>query len=234
MTRSVATLPAPAAVAFDLDGTLVDTVPARIAAWVQALREERISVSEASVAALIGSDGKYVAHESARAVGLYLTEDRAGGIDRRQGEIFDALNTDPKPLPASRALLGTLDARGIPWAIATSSRHEQVGASVKVLELPRPPTIIDGSDVANAKPAPDLLLKASRVLGVQPNHCWYVGDSTWDMRAARAAAMIAIGVTAGSAVRGDDLRAAGATIVCKTLRRVRKLVGQSSPDSNPC
>jgi len=177
------------------------------------------------VAALIGSDGRYVARESARAVGRVLDDHQAESIDRRQGEMFETLNVDPKPLPGSRELLMMLDARSIPWAIATSSRHEQVGASIVGLRLPRPPTIIDGRDVAHAKPAPDLLLKASRVLGVPSSRCWYVGDSTWDMVAARAAAMVAVGVTAGSAVRADDLFLAGAVTVCKTLREVIKLIG---------
>ena len=141
----------PAAIAFDLDGTLVDTVPARIRAWLQALHEAGISVGHREVAMLIGSDGRYVARESARALGQDLDEQRAERIDRRQGEVFETLNVDPKPLPASRELLMRLEARSIPWAIATSSRHEQVGASVQALRLPRPPTIIDGHDVAHAK-----------------------------------------------------------------------------------
>ena len=205
---------------------MVDTVPARIKAWLQALHEAGILVGTVEIAALIGSDGKHVARESARDLGQDLDEQRAEGIDRRQGEIFEILNVDPKPLPASRELLMTLNARRIPWAIATSSRHEQVGASVQALRLPRPPTIIDGRDVAHAKPAPDLLLKACRVLGVEPTRCWYVGDSSWDMIAARAAGMVAMGVTAGSAVRAGDLTSAGAVKVCKTLRGVIQLIGR--------
>src|SRR5438128_3583532 len=216
----------PTAIAFDFDGTLVDTVPARIRAWLQALHEAGISVGYREVAMLIGSDGRHVARESARALGQDLDDQRAERIDRRQGEVFETLNVDPKPLPASRELLMRLEARSFPWAIATSSRHEQVGASVQALRLPRPPTIIDGRDVAHAKPAPDLLLKACRVLGVEPKRCWYVGDSSWDMIAARAAGMVAMGVTAGSAVRAGDLTSAGAVKVCKTLRGVIQLIGR--------
>jgi len=223
-------LSAPAAIAFDLDGTLVDTVPARIAAWLQVLHERGISVSKHRVAALIGSDGRHVAREAARAARQVLDDRQAEDIDRRQGEIFEDLNVDPKPLPAARELLIMLDARGIPWAIATSSRHEQVGASVRALRLPRVPRVIDGRDVPNAKPAPDLLLKAARVLGIQPSRCWYVGDSRWDMIAAKAASMVAIGVTAGSAVRADALFAAGAARVCTTLRGVMKIVRAVASD----
>ena len=50
-----------------------------------------------------------------------------------------------------------------------------------------------------------------------PDECWYVGDSTWDMRAASAAGMVAIGVLAGAAVDEVALRDAGATLVLPTL-----------------
>ena len=215
----------PAAILFDLDGTLVDTVPPRIKAWLQALHEAGILVGQQEVAALIGSDGRYVARESARAAGQALDDRRAEMIDRRQGEIFEVLNINPKPLPASRELLKILDSRIIPWAIATSSRHQQVAASLKALSLPHTPTIIDSRDVRQAKPAPDLLLKAARVLGVEARRCWYIGDSTWDMVAAKAATMVAVGVIAGSAVRADALASAGAVKVCKTLREVIQLLG---------
>jgi beta-phosphoglucomutase-like phosphatase (HAD superfamily) len=101
--------------------------------------------------------------------------------------------------------------------IATSSRREQVTASVDALRLDREPTIVDGSHVEHAKPAPDLLLLAAERLGLSPSRCWAVGDSTWDMRASVAAGMPAIGVTAGSAVSADDLRGAGAALVIATL-----------------
>src|SRR5207247_3585751 len=71
----------PAVIAFDLDGTLVDTVPARIRACLQALHEAGISVGHQEVAILIGIDGRYVTRESARALGQDLDEQRAERID---------------------------------------------------------------------------------------------------------------------------------------------------------
>ncbi len=120
-------------------------------------------------------------------------------------------------LPGARELLERLDAAGVTWAIATSSRAEQVSASVAALGLDHEPRIVDGSAVEHAKPAPDLLLLAARRLGIRPADAWYVGDSTWDMRAAVAAGMHAIGVLAGAAVAEADLRDAGAAEVLGTL-----------------
>jgi phosphoglycolate phosphatase-like HAD superfamily hydrolase len=110
-----------------------------------------------------------------------------------------------------------MDRAGVTWAIATSSRPEQVTASIASLRLHVPPRIIDGSRVEHAKPAPDLLLLAARELGVEPGAAWYVGDSTWDMQAAVAAGMHPVAVLAGAAVGADELRAAGASVLLETL-----------------
>jgi beta-phosphoglucomutase-like phosphatase (HAD superfamily) len=110
-----------------------------------------------------------------------------------------------------------LERRAIVWAIATSSRKEQVATSVTALGLRGEPTIVDASHVKHAKPEPDLLLLAAKQLGVEPAACWYIGDSTWDMVSAVAAGMIAIGVTAGSAVDTATLEGAGAAAVVRTL-----------------
>lgn len=214
-------LPRPAAVILDLDGTLVDTVETRIAAWLAVFEEFGIAASRAQVAPLIGSDGRFLARRVADDAGVPLPDGRAEEIDRRSGEIYESLNREPRPLPGVRPFLEALDAAGIPWAIATSSRREQVGTSVAALSLDAEPTIVDGSHVEHAKPEPDLLLLAARELGVAPEASWYVGDSTWDMRAARRARMTAVAVTRGAAVSEDELRRAGAQVVAAELGALR-------------
>jgi HAD superfamily hydrolase (TIGR01509 family) len=209
--------PRPAAIIFDLDGTLVDTVGARIDAWAAVFAEYGIPVSRQQLAPMIGMDGRRLAVEVTAAADTTLDETGAEEIDRRAGEAFEERNRAPRLLPGAREALARLDAAAVPWAIATSSRAQQVASSVAALELVTSPRIIHGSTVAHAKPAPDLLLLAARQLGVDPERCWYVGDSTWDMRAAVAAEMRAIGVTAGASVAADELRAAGAAIVLETL-----------------
>lgn len=207
----------PDAVIFDLDGTLVDTVPARIAGWRETLDAERIPVGEGQLEPMIGMDGRRLAHEVAGAAGQPLDEERAEEIDRAAGVRFDLHNRHPRPLPGVSAAIERLDRAGIRWAIATSSRAEQVEASLAALSLAYRPRVVDGSRVEHAKPAPDLLLLAARELAVSPGRAWYVGDSTWDMRAAVAAGMTPIGVIAGAAVSATDLREAGAAVVLATL-----------------
>jgi len=215
------------ALLFDLDGTLVDTVGTRIAAWLQALHEYDLEPDRNQVAALIGSDGRRLARIVANAAGKPIDDATAEEIDRRSGEIYNGLNTDPRPLPGAKELLDWLDAHALPWAIATSSRREQVQQSIDALALARPPMVIDGSHVKEAKPAPDLLLFAANELGVAPPGIWYVGDSEWDMRAADAAEMVAVGVATGVATTAK-LKESGASLTVDDLDQLLPVIARSA------
>ncbi len=217
-------LPRPGGVIFDLDGTLVDTVSARIQGWVEALAGAGIAAEPGVIAPMIGMDGKRVAREVAGHAGRMLSDEEVEAIDKAAGTAFDRLNLAPRPLPGGVELLAAIEESGLPWVIATSSRQEQVSVSVAALGLERQPEIVDGSHVEHAKPAPDLLLLAASRLGVEPTRCWAIGDSTWDMRAAVAGGLIAVGVTAGSAVTAEDLLQAGATLVVPALTDLAELL----------
>ena len=206
----------PAAWIFDLDGTLVDTVETRITSWLRTSEEWGIPADRDQVAGLIGSDGRRLARVVAETAGQVSDSQREEEIDRRAGEIFSALNVDPRPLAGAVELLKTLDQHRQRWAIATSSRRDQVDASVNALKLSSRPMIIDGSNVEHAKPAPDLLLFAAHKLGIEPSQGCYVGDAIWDMQAAAAAGMPVVGVTSGSAT-AKQLKGAGALFTVKDL-----------------
>ena len=219
-TADIASLPLPDAVLFDLDGTLIDTVETRIAAWLAVFAEVGIPTSHDALAPLMGLDGRRLAREIAAAAGRTIDDEEAEGIDRRCGEIYDERNVDPRPLPGVGEVVAAIEARRLRWSIATSSRKAQVAASVAALGLDREPRITDASHVEHAKPEPDLLLRAAEDLDVVTSRCWYIGDSTWDMLAARAAGMTPIGVTRGAAVDAAALEAAGAAVVVDTLLHV--------------
>jgi len=225
MTVPIDDLPVPEAILFDLDGTLVDTVSTRIAAWLEALAAAGLPTTREQLGPLIGLDGKRLAREIAALVGQPIDEARSEEIDRNSGEIYERLNHSPRPLPGVQRLVEAIEDSDIRWAIATSSRKEQVKKSVGALPLPHAPTIVDASHVKHAKPEPDLLLLAAKEVGVEPARCWYVGDSTWDMVSAVAAGMIAIGVYAGSAVEPGVLEGAGAAAVVPTLNEISDAFG---------
>ncbi len=216
--------PVPAAVLFDLDGTLVDTVGIRIEAWLAAFKRFGIPATHEQIAPLIGIDGRRLAHDVAAASGRDLDTSDMGELDRVSGAEFERRNQKPTPLPGVSEVVAALEGRGIGWAIATSSRREQVATSIRALGLRVEPMVIDGSHVERAKPEPDMLLLAAREVGVEPASCWYVGDSTWDMVSAVAAGMLAVGVTAGSAVTAMVLTGAGAQVVVPTLAGLVALI----------
>jgi phosphoglycolate phosphatase len=223
MTRdrlALAELPEPQALLFDLDGTLVDTVPVRTEAWRRASAKFGLSVDPASLPRLMGSDGRWLAGEIGRAAGRELDWAARDELDRNAGDIFEELNVSPAALPGAAELLTLLETSRVIFAIATASQPGQVAVSVAALRLPTPPPIVDASHVEHAKPAPDLLLVAAAQVGVSPERCWYMGDSTWDMMAGVAARMPAIGVTTG-ATDAAGLRAAGAAAVIPSLPALR-------------
>ncbi len=150
MPQRPAQLPAPAGIVFDLDGTLVDTVGARIDSWLEALAAAGMRTTRDEVAPMIGMDGKGLAREIAEANHRRIANDEIEKIDSAAGEAFDRLNTSPRPLPGAGDLLGAIEARGLRWVIATSSRAEQVTRSVAALGLAVPPTIVDGRQVKRA------------------------------------------------------------------------------------
>ena len=75
----------PRAVVLDMDGTLVDTVPTRIDAWLRTFADEGIPADQAFVTALIGSDGRQLAIKVGEAAGVHVDEERSERIDARSG-----------------------------------------------------------------------------------------------------------------------------------------------------
>jgi HAD superfamily hydrolase (TIGR01509 family) len=220
---SPSALPAPRALMFDLDGTLVDTVALRIETWIITFAEVGVYSDASELGGLIGADGKRVAREIAERHGRPLSDHRAELVDRRAGELFGERNVAPRPLPFAQELLEAVTRAHLPWAIATSSLPAQTKASVAALGLDVPPRVVDASHVTHAKPAPDLLLAGAEQLGVPARDCWYLGDATWDMIAARSAMMTGIGVTTG-ATDARGLHAAGAIHVVDHLAEVLDLL----------
>lgn len=207
---------APRAIIFDLDGTLVDTVGTRVDSWMAVFPKFGIEPDPEYLAPLMGSDGKYLARMVAERYGVELAPGDDAEIDIQAGAEFRVLNADPRVLPAVHETLEALTDRGMPWAVATSSLPDDARESVEAIGLRAMPIICDGADVEHAKPAPDLLLKAAGLLHVDAAETWYVGDSRWDMVAAKAAGMRAIAVRTG-ATTAESLADAGADIIYPTM-----------------
>src|ERR1017187_3552322 len=102
-----------------------------------------------------------------------------------------------------------LTERGVQWAIATSGYRATAGRALGMLGLPEDAPMITRDMVRHAKPDPDLFLAAAALLDVEPKHAYVIGDSVWDLLAARRAGSIGIGLMSGGYGR-EELERAGA------------------------
>jgi len=106
-------------------------------------------------------------------------------------------------------LLAYLSKAGVPWAIATSGKIESARPALDKLALDSGVPVITRDQVEYAKPAPDLFLEAAARLGVSINDSVVVGDSVWDLLAARRARALGVGLLSGGYGQ-DELERAGA------------------------
>jgi HAD superfamily hydrolase (TIGR01509 family) len=195
---------------FDLDGTLVDSVYQHVLAWHEALEHEGIELSVWRIHRKIGMSGGLFTNMLLRETGLDLDADRVDRLQRLHADAYNRNSREIRPLPGARALLQTLSDTGIPWAIATSGRMETAGPVLENLgvNLSRVP-VITRDLVKYAKPDPDLFLAAAEKLGISPDTASVVGDSVWDMLAARRARSLGIGLLSGG-YGMEELERAGA------------------------
>jgi len=114
-----------------------------------------------------------------------------------------------RPLPGARELLAALTAAGVPWAIATSGYAATARSALTLLGLPEDTPMVTRDMVRHAKPDPDLFLAAAALLRVDPRHAMVVGDSVWDLLAARRAGALGVGLMSGGYGR-EELERSGA------------------------
>ena len=195
---------------FDLDGTLVDSVYHHVLAWREALETEGIELSVWRIHRKIGMSGGLLANMLLRETGIELTDERIQRLQRLHAESYNEVSRQIHPLPGARALLATLTDAEIPWAIATSGRMDTAGPVLDTLgiDLNRTP-VVTRDLVSFAKPDPDLFLAAADRLQIDVGTASVVGDSVWDMLAARRAHTLGIGVLSGG-YGMEELERAGA------------------------
>ena len=198
------------AVLFDLDGTLVDSVYQHVLAWREALEKAGIELSVWRIHRRIGMSGGLFVNALLRETGRPLAKEEAASIQRWHAEAYARMAAQVRPLPGARELLAQLSTTGVRWAIATSGRMESAGLALKVLGVdPASAAVVTRDQVQHAKPDPDLFLAAAERLGVDINASIVVGDSVWDLLAARRARALGIGLLSGG-YGEEELEKAGA------------------------
>jgi HAD superfamily hydrolase (TIGR01509 family) len=183
-------------VIFDVDGTLVDSNDAHARAWVQALQEAGRNVSFAEVRPLIGMGGDKLL-PAAAGVGAEDVEGKS--IARRRGEIFRTqLLPRLTAFEGAAELLRLLKARGFELAVASSAAKQEL---TPLLRLADAEHLIDerasGDDAEESKPDPDIVRVALVRLGCEPQQAVMVGDTPYDVEAARRAGVSCIAFRCG-------------------------------------
>ncbi len=195
---------------FDLDGTLVDSVYQHVLAWREALEKGGIELAVWRIHRRIGMSGGLFVHALSRETGCHLTKEEMARMQRWHAEAYARLVAQVRPLPGARDLLDYLAEIRVPWAIATSGRMESAAPALKVLGVdPNKSTVVTRDQVRYAKPDPDLFLAAARRLRIPIGASVVVGDSVWDLLAARRAKALGVGLLSGG-YGEEELERAGA------------------------
>jgi HAD superfamily hydrolase (TIGR01509 family) len=229
--QSVPNATAPAFL-FDLDGTLVDSVYQHVLAWRDALEACGIELSVWRIHRRIGMSGGLMANAILRETGHKVTPEEAARLLQFHAQAYARQASQIRPLPGARELLAYLSRVGVPWTIATSARLDSARPTLEALGVGPEVPIVTRDQVQYAKPDPDLFLAAAQRLGVPITACYVVGDSVWDLLAARRARALGIGLLSGGYGQ-DELERAGAYQVyqdCADLRRHLDEVGVRSAE----
>jgi HAD superfamily hydrolase (TIGR01509 family) len=203
--------PASAAVAFlfDLDGTLIDSVYQHVLAWREATQAAGIELPVWRIHRQIGMSGGLMLNALLRETGRPVSKKEAEHIQAVHAKAFAEQASSLRILPGAQELLDTLAAEGVAHAIATSGRLHNARHALKLLKLHNDVPIVTRDDVRFAKPDPDLFLAAGQRLNVPMSRCVIVGDSVWDLLAARRAFGLGVGLLSGGYGR-EELERAGA------------------------
>ena len=176
-----------AALLFDNDGVLVDSVEAGNDAWTRWAEE-------------FGQDPGHVlsvihGRRAADTVADLITDDRRAAATARIDELELETAHRARALPGSLELLTSLAAsEGVRWAVATSGGLPLARARLGAAGLPLPEVLVTAEDVASGKPAPDPYLTAADRLGVDPADCIVFEDTEAGIEAGSAAGATVVGV----------------------------------------
>jgi HAD superfamily hydrolase (TIGR01509 family) len=209
----------PAAI-LDIDGTLVDTNYQHAIAWYQAFRQHDVRLPVYRIHRHIGMGGDQLV---AALAGEEAEAELGDDIRAAEKALYLASIQMTEPLEGARELIEDLKAQGRRVVLASSAKQQEVEHYLDVLDARE---LADGwttsADVEHTKPAPDLVVAALEKLGTRD--AVMVGDTPWDVKAAKAAGIETIAVLTGG-FSDDELREAGAAAVFDSIVALRERVG---------
>jgi phosphoglycolate phosphatase len=214
----------PAAVLFDLDGTLIDTAPDFIRCLNQ-LRQQH------GMPALPAEQIRRSVSNGARAmirVGFGLEPEHEGYPEKHTAflDLYElGVAVETTLFPGMDVLLSSLESRGIPWGIVTNKPARFAVPLIEALDLAqRCAALICPDHVAERKPHPESLLLACRQIQVEPIKSVYVGDHERDIEAGRNAGMHTIAVRYGYIEQPETVDLWQADRIADTVSDLTKLL----------
>lgn len=208
----------------DIDGTLVDTNYQHALAWFRAFRAHGIVLPMWRIHRHIGMGGDQLV--------CALTDERTerelgDAIRDDEKELYMELIGEVEPMEGSRELIEDLKRRDHTVVLASSAKEDEVGHYLDQLDARE---LADGwttsADVEATKPEPDLVHAALECAGASPSDAVMVGDTPWDVRAARNAGVETLTVRTGG-FGAEELRDAGAAAVFESVEELRERLGET-------
>jgi HAD superfamily hydrolase (TIGR01509 family) len=197
----------------DIDGTLVDTNYHHTLAWHRALRGHGHTVAMWRVHRHIGMGGDKIVEALA---GEEVEQAEGDSIRAAEGEAYAELIGEVEPMDGARGLIEDLREEGCRIVLASSAKAEEVDHYLDLLDARE---LVDdwttSADVEQTKPAPDLVQVAIGKVGSE-GPALMIGDSVWDVKAAKAASVPTVAVLTGGFSEAE-LREAGAIEVVESI-----------------
>ncbi len=214
------------AVLLDVDGTLLDTLDAWIAAFDAAIASvPGVGLRGADAARWIGAPIETVLAERCGLTGNDLT--RTAEAFRRA--LDDSVRMGIRVFPGVKEMLPAL--RAWPLAAVTNKRRETTIKSLREAGILKSVAVVVGGDsVARKKPAPDPVVHAAHELGVPVEACAMVGDTEYDVQSGRSAGAVTVGVTWGYGTRAQ-LEEAGVDFLVETPAALPPLLRALTPST---
>lgn len=222
-------LPAPKAILFDLDGTLLDTAPDMAAALNRLRAEQGLEPMPFEVIRPHVSNGA----RGLLGIGLGITPDDAGYAALRERFLAlyaEDLAVHTRLFPGLEALVESLERRAIPWGVVTNKPGELTRRLLEALAI-TPAVVVCGDDLTRAKPHPDPLLFAAGKLRLPPDFIWYIGDHERDVVAGNAAHMPTVAGRWGYLDGERPIESWGATVVIDHPGDIAHLLSRAGQDA---
>ncbi|RZS58905.1 HAD superfamily hydrolase (TIGR01509 family)/HAD superfamily hydrolase (TIGR01549 family) [Microcella putealis] len=221
MTTAPEPLDRPAAVLWDMDGTIVDTEPYWMRAEVRLVESFGRTWSTEDAMQLVGSGLENSAILLQRA-GVELEVEQI--IDRLTDEVIEQIETEVPWRPGARELIAALREAGIPIALVTMSLRRMAVRVADAIGDAVFDVVIAGDDVTEAKPHPEPYLAAARALGVDIHHCVAIEDSQFGLASAISSGAATIGVPLHLALHEGPTHTLWSTLEGRTVAELTAVV----------